>query len=119
MANHLTNNVLVNTAALYRFTPAQDQDAAVVGDDSAYPAVLAAGVRCSVQPERPERLTDQERTSGFTVWNVLFRADPGLSVNDRVVWVDGEGVTHRLTVTLARNLAGRGGAWEARCEERT
>lgn len=114
----LTNNILVNTVALYPFTPAQDRDAAVIGDDSAYPAVSATNVRCSVQPERPERMTDQERISGFTVWNVLFRSNPNLSVNDRIVWLDDAGATRKLTVTLVRNLAGRGGAWEARCEER-
>ncbi|MDR3638796.1 MAG: hypothetical protein P4L84_33625 [Isosphaeraceae bacterium] len=115
---YLTNNILVNSVALYRFTPAQDADAGVVGDDSAYPVAFAIGVRCSVQPERPERMTDQERISGSTVWNVVFRSNPGLSVNDRIVWVDDTGAARKLIVTLGRNLAGRSGAWEVRCEER-
>ncbi len=118
MPNHLTNNILTNRVDLYVFQPSQDPDAGAVGDDSAYPLPLAQSVRCSVQPEPPERYTDQERQSGLTVYNVLFRKNYGLSVNDRIVWVDDNGVTRTLVVTQTRNLAGRSGAWHVRAQER-
>lgn len=114
-----SGRILTNYVDLYHYTYPQDVDAAVVGDDSAYPTAFATGVRCSVQPEPPSRMTDQERVSGFTVWNVIFRSNPGVGVNDRIVWVDDAGVTRKLVVTLARNYAGRSSAWAARCEERT
>lgn len=117
----LTPNILVNRANLYRVTPGQDADAGVVGDGTAYPAPFAIDVPCSVQPLEPERRTDQERVGAKIIWRVVFGSvsDAGrLGVNDLVLYVDRNGTNRHLVVTLVRDLAGRGGAFEARCEER-
>lgn len=110
--------VLANYVSLYRFTPPVDADGAVQGDDAAYTTVIANAVKCSVQPQSPDRMTDQERMSAKSVWLIIFASDPGVRLNDRVTWVDTAGTTRKLIVTLARDLAGRGGAWEVRAEER-
>lgn len=110
---------LPNYVDLYKYTYPLDADSAVVGDDTAYPTAFATGVRCSIQPQPFERMTDQERISAKAVFLALFASNYGLAVNDRIVWVDpSANTTYKLVVTATRNLAGRASAWEVRCEER-
>lgn len=114
--------VLKNRVDLYRLVPAEDVDGAIVGSGTgpgtAYPAPFATDVPCSVQPQPPDRMTDQERLSAKTIYIVLFAQVHSFKVNDLIVWVDTAAVTHYLFVVRDRDYAGRGAAFGARVEER-
>jgi hypothetical protein len=117
---HPSARVLRNRVDLYRFVPVQDSNAFDLGDDTAYTTLISAGVACSVQPGDPETVYDaQGRPSAVRGYHLVFAADPGLAQRDRVVWVDGLGVTRRLHAAgPATDQAGRSGAFRVRATER-
>ena len=110
---------LPNRVALYRFTPAQDEDAGV--QSSSYPSAFAADVPCSVQPDSPTRFFDPitSRLIEQTRYHVMFVENFSLVADDKIVWVDDAGVSHSLFVHGQADQAGRAAAYIVSCEERT
>lgn len=110
---------LSNRVALYHVAPSQDDDGGVAADP--YGGPFATDVPCSVQPARPERFFDRAsgRLTQRTWYHVVFRANPALVADDKVVWVDDAGVRRELYVHGGADQAGRGAAFIVTCEERT
>jgi|GEM_PF-3262948 len=109
---------LANRVALYRFLPAQDEDAGL--SSSLYGAPFATNVPCSVQPAPPDRLLDPTlaRVTESTRYHVMFRTNYSLNADDKIAWVDEAGATRELFVRGQADQAGRGAAFIAICEER-
>lgn len=110
---------LSNRVALYRLSPTQDEDAGFGADP--YGPPFATDVPCSVQPAQPVRVLDPatRRMVESTRYDVMFRDDHSLVVDDKLVWVDEAGTSHTLYVRGAVDQAGRGLAIVVSCEERT
>jgi hypothetical protein len=109
---------LINRVDLYRFVPTQDEDAGVAANP--YGAPFATSVPCSVQPALPTRELDDNAAKlvDKTTYDVMFATNYSLALEDKIVWVDNVGVTHKLFVRGNADQAGRGGAFVASCEER-
>lgn len=109
---------LVNRVDLYRFVAVKDAAGGVTG--TPYTTAFATGVPCSVQPAAPERIFDPDtgRLIQKNMWNVMFRDNYSLGLDDKIVWVDDASVTRSLFVHGTADQAGRGAAYVVQCEER-
>lgn len=108
---------LINRVDLYRFTPVKDAAGGITGNP--YPTPFATSVPCSVQPAAPERIPDFStgRVMQTNMCDVVFATNPGLGLDDKIVWVDTASVPHNFFVQGVSDQAGRGGAFIANCEE--
>lgn len=108
---------LPNTVDLYRFTPTKDAAGGITG--SPYTTAFATDVACSVQPSAPERFLDDAtgRLIQKTVYDVMFNVNYSLKTDDKIVWVDPAGATHKLFVLGSDDQAGRGRVFVVNCQE--
>jgi len=99
---------LSNRVSLYRAVVTQDEDG---GRVVSYGVPFATDVPCSVPAAEPDRFLDP--TTGphrEAMYDVIFRDDHSLDVDDKVVWVDGSSVSHNLHVHGSADQAGKGAA---------
>lgn len=120
MPNAPSRRALSNQVDLYAYAPGQDAEAGLVPTYT----LAAQGVPASVQQVSADRMSDQERVSGLAVFEVFLysvapRLAATLSQHWKVIWRDNAGVTRTLFVSAQpEDLAGKGRAWCARCQER-
>lgn len=112
--NPITPNVLVNVVDTYKLTvPSMDADGAQQNTFTP----LAYNVRCQVRLRDPVRELTQLAVREVVPVEVLFAANPGLSVGDRIDWTDDAGGLRQIFVTGVQSIGGRGAAWLALGEE--
>lgn len=113
-----SSRCLVNTVSLFRFVAVKDAAGGVTG--TPYTTALATAVPCSVQPAQPERGFDNVtgRLYQDNMYNVMFRDNYSLGLDDKIVWVDDAGTSRNLYVHGTADQAGRGAAFVVQCEER-
>ena len=112
-----SSRVLTNRVDIYKSTSGRDTDGGVVFSYPALPSFRAAP--CTVQPHSSAETEDQGRITKIVIYKIMFGSYLGLSPRDLIVWVDPQGVTHRIFANADRDEAGRGAAWTVFAEERS
>lgn len=110
-----SGRVLANRVDIYRATTVRRG----TGYDPTYSATPdVAGVPCSVQnSSRMGGETGTARLTQVNEYDVMFAADYGLMIRDRLVWVDSAGTSHTLYIETSYDNAGRGAAFTVSCTE--
>jgi len=107
---------LINTVDIYRGVKGQDPDG---GYRLTYPSLTYAGVPCTVQVgEFIEQFDEQQnRMTQALTYRIMTGQPYAVNARDKIVYVDGNGVTHTIMAEANRDEAGRGGAFTIRGSE--
>lgn len=107
-------NALQSTVDLYRATVSQLGG----GQNVSYPSTAdVPAVACAVQAKSVAQDNGEGRINVLTWFDVYFRADYGVAIKDKLVWVDATGADRQLFVVGTIDQAGLGRAFGVRCEE--
>ncbi len=108
--NGPSRNALRNVVNVFRLrTPNLDADGAQTGGGPFN--LLWSNLACMVTPKRIVREGADGAIIQETGFSVMFGLNPGIQVGDRILWVDDISISHTLSVTGVRNMAGRSTAW--------
>ncbi len=112
---------LINSIDIYVATEGRDLNG---GPLEVYPATPTyKGIPCTVQviayTEQPASDADgQDRITQLLEYRIMFGQNYTITARDKIVYVDGAGVSHTLFAQAQRDEAGRGGAFTIRADER-
>ena len=106
--------MLPQRATIYAASTRQDLDGGYVPEY----ALLASGVPCSAQLQKPDSAFQQERLGESNAWILYFGRDPGIHVRDRIEFREISGKARTVYALSEADAAGRGSTWFVPAEER-
>lgn len=84
-----------------------------------YPSLTRSQVPCSVQfTSADEVIDDQQRLTVLNNYRIYFKAHPGISARDMILWRDRVGVVHTMYAQAFTDEAGRGQVFKVMAVER-